>query len=79
MPDSLRCFVCSTVLPDAAPVIGKTLGTALASVAGLAKTKSAGGAVVVGLLGFVAGHVVDLIIARIKPLVCGNCGQAQST
>ena len=77
MDDQLRCSLCHSLLPLAKSSLGKTLVGGIATTLGLAKTKSLGGTIVLGLIGVLAGHVVDVLIDRATKPMCAHCESFQ--
>lgn len=78
MLNASRCSVCGELLPVAKSLIGKMIAAGIASSIGLAKTKTLGGAVVAGVIGIVAGHVVDAMIDDLAHPICSRCRSLQT-
>ncbi len=67
------CAVVETVIREEATVLGPAIGAAL-SLAG-ARRRSAGEALLAGLVGAGLGFVVEqVLIPKAQALACGNCG-----
>ena len=70
MEETAYCTICQAVVPIGRQAAGKAIGGALGTMVGGVGTKSLAGAIALGAIGLVLGHLLDEVFDG----VCGHCG-----